>query len=496
MPSGFLRHTLAIGLCSSLLLAGCNNDDNTPRYPASTVAPVTVPMATTKFLVSSSDYVATESTAASASSKTIVYQMPAVTGTGTFDARAVVLVPKGTAPAQGWPMVVWAHGTTGVADGCEPSATNNLAQYDALLANLVQRGYMVVAPDYEGLGNSPAANHPYLNRDSEGRAMIYAAMAAREQVPNAGVRWMAVGHSQGGHAAIAAAELAAEANQKAGLQLRGVVAMAPASNLDAALMGTRQQITQLEAPLTALITEAMQLQAQAQAAQAAGNLAQAQQLGAQARAKQAEAQAWSASAAGQAALTQATALTAQLNFFGSLVVAGERAVMPTLKFEDVFGARTAPIAASTETTGTCNAQILGQFANTDPAALGDLIKYVKVEGKLPSTYPGLNSSFLASAAGQDFLNRSRIGTKALNVPVLIIQGEDDTTVTRPLTDLLVQQMAQAGNATSTVAENFAPTVNVGVNYQVLGKAADVTVDHTGVVQAGATSTVLFLNQVR
>src|SRR5688572_28267088 len=32
-----------------------------------------------------------------------------------------VYVPKGTAPAGGWPVIAWAHGTTGTADVCAPS---------------------------------------------------------------------------------------------------------------------------------------------------------------------------------------------------------------------------------------------------------------------------------------------------------------------------------------------------------------------------------------
>ena len=30
-------------------------------------------------------------------------------------------VPKGKAPKGGWPVIAWAHGTTGIADSCAPS---------------------------------------------------------------------------------------------------------------------------------------------------------------------------------------------------------------------------------------------------------------------------------------------------------------------------------------------------------------------------------------
>ena len=42
----------------------------------------------------------------------------------TFTAVAVtgtVSVPQGTPPAGGWPVVVWTHGTTGLAAVCGPS---------------------------------------------------------------------------------------------------------------------------------------------------------------------------------------------------------------------------------------------------------------------------------------------------------------------------------------------------------------------------------------
>lgn len=33
-----------------------------------------------------------------------------------------ILLPEGQAPKQGWPVLAWAHGTTGVADTCAPWA--------------------------------------------------------------------------------------------------------------------------------------------------------------------------------------------------------------------------------------------------------------------------------------------------------------------------------------------------------------------------------------
>lgn len=38
-----------------------------------------------------------------------------------MQATSLVFTPNTPAPAGGWPIVVWAHGTTGVADACAPS---------------------------------------------------------------------------------------------------------------------------------------------------------------------------------------------------------------------------------------------------------------------------------------------------------------------------------------------------------------------------------------
>src|ERR1700754_1149535 len=46
-----------------------------------------------------------------------------------------VAIPKGKAPRGGWPVVSWAHGTTGIADACAPSIAGTQANYDSALLN-------------------------------------------------------------------------------------------------------------------------------------------------------------------------------------------------------------------------------------------------------------------------------------------------------------------------------------------------------------------------
>ncbi len=139
----------------------------------------------------------------------------------------VVIEPAGQPPPGGWPVVSFAHGTTGVGDACAPSGSPGLLGQLPVVLPLVERGYLVAATDYEGLGTP--GPHPYLQPVSEGRAVIDAVHAARALVPAASKRWVAVGPSQGGQAAWAAAELAGGR----GLEFLGAVALAPPTDLSA-----------------------------------------------------------------------------------------------------------------------------------------------------------------------------------------------------------------------------------------------------------------------
>jgi pimeloyl-ACP methyl ester carboxylesterase len=141
--------------------------------------------------------------------------------------------------------VAWAHGTTGVADQCAPSATDHLDlpgydDYTRVAAAYVSQGWTVAATDYPGLGTT--GPHPYVVGSSEGRSIIDSVRAARKLDPTLSDKWVASGHSQGGQAALFAGELADTYGK--GLSLRGTVALAPASNIDLigpALAGTPVQ---------------------------------------------------------------------------------------------------------------------------------------------------------------------------------------------------------------------------------------------------------------
>ena len=142
-----------------------------------------------------------------------------------------VLAPLDDAADTEWPVVAYAHGTTGMADQCAPSATvdSDLRSFGGeagLLTQLAALGYVVVATDYEGLG-TPGL-HPYLVGESEARSILDSVRAVqRTEGLNVSDKFAVAGISQGGHAAIHAGQYWQTYAPE--LDLVGVVSMAPPS---------------------------------------------------------------------------------------------------------------------------------------------------------------------------------------------------------------------------------------------------------------------------
>ena len=116
----------------------------------------------------------------------------------------VVLIPAGTPPSSGWPVIAWAHGTSGVARLCAPSAMKDVYYGDEGLMPMVAAGFAVVATDYHGLGTD--GPHQYVNKVAQAHDVVYSIPAARAAVKSLGAKWVADGHSQGGLAAWGVAE--------------------------------------------------------------------------------------------------------------------------------------------------------------------------------------------------------------------------------------------------------------------------------------------------
>jgi pimeloyl-ACP methyl ester carboxylesterase len=124
-------------------------------------------------------------------------------GTGVSTAKVFLpLVPR----ALPLPVIVVAHGTTGLADMCAPSmGATDTAEMTVPWA---AQGYAVIAPDFAGLGNEGLQG--YTDARDTAHSTLDAARALRKLLP-AGTfdtRVAVVGHSQGGGAALAAQALA------------------------------------------------------------------------------------------------------------------------------------------------------------------------------------------------------------------------------------------------------------------------------------------------
>jgi acetyl esterase/lipase len=157
----------------------------------------------------------------------VLYESQGPNGEKTVSS-GLVFAPRGAAPAGGRPVVVWAHGTTGLGDDCAPSrSANPLAQMD-WLGGMLDRGWVVTAPDYAGLGTSGVMR--YLVGAAEGRDLLNAVRAARGlNHAGAGGRFALWGHSQGGHAVLFAAQMASAYAPE--LQLMAAGTAAPAAEL-------------------------------------------------------------------------------------------------------------------------------------------------------------------------------------------------------------------------------------------------------------------------
>jgi len=142
------------------------------------------------------------------------------------DTAAYLLVPEH--PLAGAPLVVFGHGSVGVAAACAPtkldlSAAVQDQDFPPMLYRLAGAGYTVIAPDYNGFSyNQPPG---YFDAEDEAHAILDATRAAAKILPTPPTKVVFVGHSQGGHAVVAAQTYATSYGMTG--TLVGVAAIAP-----------------------------------------------------------------------------------------------------------------------------------------------------------------------------------------------------------------------------------------------------------------------------
>jgi pimeloyl-ACP methyl ester carboxylesterase len=188
----------------------------------------------------------------------IIYTTADHNGT-TLPTSAYILWPYAPLGSAGlkknqFPLVAWAHGTSGFFKACAPSNYRSLQYHFMAPYLLALQGMAVVAPDYAGLGidrlpNGQRIGHNWLNGPSQATDLANAVIAARKAFPvnlPAEGPFVAMGHSQGGAAAWAFSERMAS-RPIAGY--KGTVAIAPPTRHFELLAQNLADPAQAEAPV-------------------------------------------------------------------------------------------------------------------------------------------------------------------------------------------------------------------------------------------------------
>ena len=155
--------------------------------------------------------------------------------------QAQLFVPRYVEP-ESRPVLVFASGTTGIADACAPSREvpelRRWGHYRANMLAYASAGFITVFPDYLGF-NDPDGPQRYFSHPAEAHVLLDAARAVQaffaeypQKVRPSGVVF-AAGYSQGGHAAFAAADL--RPTYAPEVRLRGIIGFAATTSVTALL---------------------------------------------------------------------------------------------------------------------------------------------------------------------------------------------------------------------------------------------------------------------
>lgn len=136
--------------------------------------------------------------------------------------------------------IAWAHPTIGVARQCAPTLRQTPIRAILGLNELVAMGHVVTATDYPGLGTIGPVG--YMVGLGQSQAVIDSVRAAK-QIPGVGGGndYAVWGYSQGGHAALFASLISADYAPE--LNLKGVAAVAPPTNLSALVLANSNTIS-------------------------------------------------------------------------------------------------------------------------------------------------------------------------------------------------------------------------------------------------------------
>lgn len=407
-----LAITLSI---SALFLTACNDDDD--DYTG---------IDTNKAYVSESNY-AIDKVDNASTIKVMTYNMANVQGK-TATATAMVLFPKATQPKDGYRVVVWEHGTVGVGDGCAPSKNAINPRFKILAESLLAAGYVIVAPDYEGLG-TPGV-HPYLNLSSEAKSALAAVKAVKEHY-GAQLKgdWMSIGQSQGGHASLGTAEFA-----NTDVSYKGAVAGAPASSLGTIIqIYIDPEMNQDSNFAVSKLDQAIRARRQIDAAIAAGQMSPNDPL-----------------ALAVPTIDKTAEGYAELLAYAAFASAGIKAQQPDYDLKAIFTSGAADIAelayGRTGDDGACLSYPAPDTANGLQEKFKAGILAFLADPAHQITQYGIDlNKFKTDQVVQNFLKATQPATnataeKVIKTPVFIIQGEKDQAVLPVVTQGLFANM--------------------------------------------------------
>lgn len=242
-----LRRSLLAVLVATTFLAACSSSGSTPeaKSPGSTTPTTTsaAPATTSAtvpdaFTGSAADFYTAPSPLPAGPPGTLIRIQPVGDTDGIVTVRVmyhsidaakrdqpvtgIISYPTAAPPKGGWPVISTAPGTVGLDTHCAISRGGRPAP-----------GYGItgvhVMTDYIGMVTGQTQR--YLSGPSEAHSVIDAVRAARNiPASHAGTRWVALGHSQGGHSALFTNQLAASYAPE--LTLLGTAVGAPAAALD------------------------------------------------------------------------------------------------------------------------------------------------------------------------------------------------------------------------------------------------------------------------
>ncbi len=227
-------NSLALGAALALLLGACGQD--TFRIVGPFYNPPTpLPAAAAGTLIRS-ERISTPPGAQAA--WRVLYHSRTARGADTA-VSGLVALPRGRAPAGGFPVIAFGHGTSGIARPCGISQIPNTKQAwlgDSTtwrwVEEWVNAGWAVAATDYQGLG-APGFGS-YLVGSVEGANVLDSVRAARAVSGNQlSTQIVLAGHSQGGQSVGFAAQIAPAYAPE--LDILGTILIAPIARLSAAL---------------------------------------------------------------------------------------------------------------------------------------------------------------------------------------------------------------------------------------------------------------------